>query len=438
MWNTKPPLLVWIMAASMKLFGIHEFAVRLPSALAGLGTVVLLLLFCTYALSDLRAGLYAAFALMTTVGFIGEHVARSGDYDALLVFWIAVYSLGYFQYLESAEGPRKSLYLAITTIAVTVAVLTKGIAGLMCMPGLLLYTLLQRRLRELLSSPRVYLAACVITTLSVGYYVLRELHNPGYIQAVIDGELLTHSNVTEDHAGDFLFYVRDVFRFKFVPWAYILPLCFLVILCDAQRIRRFGLFAFLYLSCYFFVITSAKTKLPWYDVPLYPLSALVIGIGLSKTLQGLKLRLARIDWLRERESSIVLFVALFSLPLVDTAYSRIYLRSGILYSWSVGSDGPLGYGDYLELILRDRPALRELRIINDGYNSHLVFYVKAANLANYSVEIADSSADLPTDRPLVTCIESVRERLAAIPDARVIHSYRSCATFVWDLGEGQR
>src|SRR5688572_30787675 len=34
MWNTKPPLLIWIQALLIKLFGINEIAIRLPSAIA--------------------------------------------------------------------------------------------------------------------------------------------------------------------------------------------------------------------------------------------------------------------------------------------------------------------------------------------------------------------------------------------------------------------
>src|ERR1035437_1692152 len=36
----KPPLLYWINALSLKLFGMNEFAARLPSALCGLLTVL--------------------------------------------------------------------------------------------------------------------------------------------------------------------------------------------------------------------------------------------------------------------------------------------------------------------------------------------------------------------------------------------------------------
>ena len=71
----KPPLMYWMAAASMRVFGIHDWAARIPLALG-----VLALLFAVYALgirlfasvSSLRypdrGGLYAALAMATSIG----------------------------------------------------------------------------------------------------------------------------------------------------------------------------------------------------------------------------------------------------------------------------------------------------------------------------------------------------------------------------------
>lgn len=45
MWGTKPPFLIWCQVLCMKSLGINELAIRLPSALAALATVVVLILF---------------------------------------------------------------------------------------------------------------------------------------------------------------------------------------------------------------------------------------------------------------------------------------------------------------------------------------------------------------------------------------------------------
>ena len=58
-WYLKPPLLFWTGAASMRVFGETPWAARLPSRLAGIGTISVLLLWVAGE-SDRRRGLLAA------------------------------------------------------------------------------------------------------------------------------------------------------------------------------------------------------------------------------------------------------------------------------------------------------------------------------------------------------------------------------------------
>jgi 4-amino-4-deoxy-L-arabinose transferase-like glycosyltransferase len=90
----KPPLMYWMAAGSMHLFGIHDWAARLPLALA-----VLALLLSTYALgirlfsaisstSSDRAGFYAALALATSIG--PYLYTRFYIPDILLALWMTL------------------------------------------------------------------------------------------------------------------------------------------------------------------------------------------------------------------------------------------------------------------------------------------------------------------------------------------------------------
>jgi 4-amino-4-deoxy-L-arabinose transferase-like glycosyltransferase len=91
----KPPLLYWMAAGSMHLFGIHDWAARLPLALA-----VLALLLAVYALgirlfsevspstSRDRAGFYASLALVTSVG--PYLYTRFYIPDILLALWMTL------------------------------------------------------------------------------------------------------------------------------------------------------------------------------------------------------------------------------------------------------------------------------------------------------------------------------------------------------------
>jgi 4-amino-4-deoxy-L-arabinose transferase-like glycosyltransferase len=81
----KPPLIYWLTAASMTVFGINEWAARLPSALAALGTV-LLVRDIGRRVFDGRTGLLAALVLAGGLEFFG--MARMLTPDMTMTFWI--------------------------------------------------------------------------------------------------------------------------------------------------------------------------------------------------------------------------------------------------------------------------------------------------------------------------------------------------------------
>src|SRR6202034_1906037 len=145
----KPPLMYWMAAASMRLFGIHDWAARLPLALC-----VLALLLSTYALgiplfanispthAPDRGGFYAALALATSIG--PYLYTRFYIPDILLALWMTL-SVHLFlialdrihdqrtRPFESEPSPlHKSALLPCLAFAAVMAanVLTKGLIGL--------------------------------------------------------------------------------------------------------------------------------------------------------------------------------------------------------------------------------------------------------------------------------------------------------------------
>ena len=63
-YNTKPPFVIWTQGIAMKIFGINEFAVRIPSALFGLLTALLVFTFCWQVLKSKLIGFFAAIILL--------------------------------------------------------------------------------------------------------------------------------------------------------------------------------------------------------------------------------------------------------------------------------------------------------------------------------------------------------------------------------------
>src|SRR5579864_345673 len=152
----KAPLLYWMMAASFRIFGVHDWSARLPLALG-----VLALLYAVYFLGrrvfGQTAGLYAALAC----GFaLGPYIfTRFLIPDVLVGLWL-ILTLDFF--LRTFDDSRPSR-LACWGLAVTCAlnVLTKGLIGLVFpLAAIGLYLLMAGNLRHILRM-RLASSACV-------------------------------------------------------------------------------------------------------------------------------------------------------------------------------------------------------------------------------------------------------------------------------------
>ena len=81
----KPPLLYWCTALSIKVFGVHAWAARLPAVFAAIATLALTA-FLAQMLLGSAIGQSAILVLAASTGFFG--VARLLTPDMLLTFWI--------------------------------------------------------------------------------------------------------------------------------------------------------------------------------------------------------------------------------------------------------------------------------------------------------------------------------------------------------------
>ncbi len=180
----KPPLLYWMAAASMRLFGVHAWAARLPLALG-----VLALLLAVYALGIRlfaavspaehpdRAGLYAAWATGISIG--PYLYTRFYIPDILVALWMTLAVHLLLLALQRLDEGRSALLPSLGFAAVTALnVLSKGLIGLVFPVGLaLLYLLWTRRLRDL---ARLQLFPAVLAFLAIAapWHILAALRNP--------------------------------------------------------------------------------------------------------------------------------------------------------------------------------------------------------------------------------------------------------------------
>jgi 4-amino-4-deoxy-L-arabinose transferase-like glycosyltransferase len=147
----KPPLGLWLQAASAKLFGFHPLSVLLPEALAGVAVAAVLYLVVTKrfgVLAGLTAGLVCAFF----PSFVA--VSRTNNVDAPLILLMLLACAAAIRACESGRWPTLLLSGALIGLAFN----TKTLAAYLAVPGIALAYLLcapvsvRRRILQLLAA----------------------------------------------------------------------------------------------------------------------------------------------------------------------------------------------------------------------------------------------------------------------------------------------
>src|SRR5581483_5079151 len=169
----KAPLPYWLVAFSYDIFGVNEFATRLPMMLSVLLLGLLAFVWAKRAFGE-RAGLYAGLFVYTAAGvFLFKRVLIL---DVLLSFLIAASLFFFLTALQQGDRPWR-WYAGYVCVAL--GVLTKGLIAL-AFPGgaAFLYLAITgdwRRWREF----RLFSGLALFLLIAAPWHILAELRNTG-------------------------------------------------------------------------------------------------------------------------------------------------------------------------------------------------------------------------------------------------------------------
>jgi 4-amino-4-deoxy-L-arabinose transferase-like glycosyltransferase len=365
MWSTKPPMLLWCQALLFRILGPGELALRLPSALAALATCWLLVRMAQRSMAGPWGGLFAALILITSDGFMHWHVARSGDYDALLTFFMMA---GAWSLLRWCEEGRARLLIAMAGLF-ALAALTKGVQAMLFAPGLVACLVIHRKLGAFLRARATWIGAALFLSVVGGYYLLRESLNPGYLEAVWTNELGGRYGTTlEGHGHAWYYYLRLLVEHHFTPWWLLVPIGVLLGFSHRdEQLRRFAACLSCLAAAYLAVISSAGTKLEWYSAPALPLLALLASIPLVVAQQLMRSERLSADLLRWRALPVAAGFLLFAGPY-RSMISRMYFPEEL--PWDAEK---YATSHYLHKAVRGGPLEAEA-FCYAGYSAHLDFY----------------------------------------------------------------
>lgn len=283
LWNTKPPLMIWLMTASMDLFGPTELALRLPSMLAALGTLALVYAFVHRTTKSIATAVLAVVLLATSVGFYGEHGARTADYDSLLCFFVTAYLMLFYRAVHRRRPGWTLLLLAAALVAG--ATMTKTIAGLVPGAGVALYLLVSGRLPRVLGTLR-YPAILLLALVPVGtFYTVREQLAPGYLDAVWYNDFAGRVEVQQGLSATPPWYYFEILFYDGLFSAGILALIAPLGLAGAKGQQRQALiFALCCVLAQLVIVSIAATRLVQYILPALPWLAIACAITIKQRL----------------------------------------------------------------------------------------------------------------------------------------------------------
>ena len=354
----KAPLVYWMMAASYKIFGVHDWAARLPLALA-----VVLLCFVTYRFGrwafNEQAGMFAGVVLSTSVGlFLFTRILIP---DAMLTLTITGAIWAWLRLLEPDEE-RAQRWALMMGLCFGAGLLLKGlIAVVFPMLAGLAFMAVTRQLfsRSAWKKLDLWLVAAVAVLIAAPWHMLAAVKNPPTFAFSL------HSGPGE-YRGFFWFYFFNEHLLRFLnmryprdyntvprlwfwllnlvwlfPWSAYLPSAVKESYKGPSRAGRARLMAVCWIGAVMVFFTFSTTQ-EYYSMPIYPALALLLGSALASGAT----RLRAGTWTLQLVSAVVFAALGFILLMVwrlpaPGDISQALTQHPEMYTLSMGHMGDL-------------------------------------------------------------------------------------------------
>jgi 4-amino-4-deoxy-L-arabinose transferase-like glycosyltransferase len=293
----KSPLGYWLSAIFHGIFGVHDWAGRLPLALSVVVLCVATLRFGTWAFGR-DAGLYSGLVLSTGIGlFLFTRIVIP---DAILTLVITLGLWSFARALDPDEK-RSEVWPVLMGVCLGLGLLLKGLIAVVFPIGTaFVYLAITRQLwaRDTLRRLRPVRVLAIMGAIAVPWYVLAILRNPPYF------DFTMHSGPGQYHGFFWFYFINEhVLRFlnlryprdyNTVPrlWFWLLHLVWLfpwsVYGAAAFRLNyrssgrggRTRLLALCWIAVVL-VFFSFSTTQEYYSLPTYPAFALLLGCAIN-------------------------------------------------------------------------------------------------------------------------------------------------------------
>ena len=335
----KAPLVYWLIAGSYAVFGVHDWAARIPLALSAIALCWVTAAFGIWALGR-KAGLYAGLCMATCVGlFLFTRILIP---DVMITLTVALAMWAFLRALDEEERhPR--LWAALLAFNLGLGLLLKSLIGVVfpIAAGLIyLYATGQLFSASAWKRLRPISGALIVLAVAAPWHVLATLRNPPYFAFTL------HSGPGQYHGFLWFFFINEqLLRFLnlryprdydtvprlyfwlfhllwLFPWSVYLPAIAKLSFKPVDRPGRARLLALCWAG-FILVFFTFSTTQEYYSMPAYPALALLLASAM----------VAESKWIRRGTGvlSVVAGAAAITATVV-LVLSRNFPASGDIFS----------------------------------------------------------------------------------------------------------
>jgi 4-amino-4-deoxy-L-arabinose transferase-like glycosyltransferase len=386
-YNTKPPLNVWLIALSFKVFGVGLVALRLPSVLAAWGTIALLVWWVRRRFDEGTA-VCAGLVLGTMFAFFYGHSGRTANPDAVntLLVVLTVVTLS-----GARDRPWRLAWLGPVLAAVF---LLRGTAVLLPLSIVVVdewYTFgFRRRGRWTPTAVAVALFLLPVGAWIVARYQFDEWK---FLSRLFWYDFVARSaRNLEDHPGS-VFYYLNVLQKNHYDWLIALVVAWVLYPVPQARLRSLMQrghartasvsLLLIWAGIALLVPTVMRTKVSWYLNSFYPAFAVVAGGVIAQA--GRRASAAKPAWRTPR----ALLLGAVLVLVAAAAESRLVWYSYHYRDLASSSQG---------VLLAERDRLKGHTVFRRRLDRGEIFVIQALVGATYRLA-PDAQSFLRDSRP---------------------------------------
>lgn len=283
----KPPLFIWLQAASMNLFGVNEYAARLPNALVGVFTMLLLFGIAKANGKD-AAGWWAA--LLFAGSYLSHFYSKSALIDPLfnVLMFVSIY------YLSRYFDERFYKHIFISGLVGGLAVLTKGPVAILII-GLtgFAFVLLKRAWHKRLPLAAAIWILCSLLFAGLWFGLITFQHGSWLVRDFINYQIRLLTTPDAGHGGFLLYHWVVLLIGMFPASVFFIAWFFSKRKPLRDHEKSFTAFAVISFFVVLILFTLVKTKIVHYSSFCYLPMCFVGGMFLSnKDFSFKKLKLS--------------------------------------------------------------------------------------------------------------------------------------------------